>query len=84
MTEPRSVKLKTWMDGYDITWEAVGKQFEMTGASARAMLRKEIMPPDRHMRLLELGFPEELLPIPYELKRGPAPKTPRFPGLAGA
>lgn len=84
MIEPRSLKLKAWMDDYDITWEAVGEQFGISGAGARAMLRKEAIQPERHAQLIKLGFPEELLPIAYDLRRGPVAKKPRFPGLVEA
>ena len=47
------------------------------------MIHSETMPVRHHQALRLAGVPEDCLPTPMDLPRGPKPKIPHFPGLAG-
>lgn len=82
MNVPRTERLGKWMSEHDITYRALGEQLGMSAYGANKMLNQEIMPTHRHADCLRLGFPKDLLPVPFDKKRGPRPKTARFPGLS--
>ena len=83
MNRPRVVRCREWMDAHDITFLALAKQIGMKSDNgARALLSRETLSVFRFNQLRELGFPEDILPIPLDLPRGPRPKEPNFPGLA--
>ena len=50
-------------------------------AGPRMLIARETIPVERYNQLRALGFPEDILPIPLDIPRGPRPKEPRFPGL---
>lgn len=83
-TIPRTERLSKWMSEHDITYRALGEQLGMSAYGANKMLNQEIMPTQRHTDCLRLGFPADLLPVPFDKKRGPRPKEARFPGLVAA
>lgn len=80
---PRSTRLREWMDAHQITDEALGEKLGLHRVSVCRVLNAETMRTVHHAACLELGFPPELLPIPYDKPRGPRPKQPVFPGLVG-
>lgn len=71
----RRLELMLWMEERDITITATAQQLGWPYSTTRYNLM-EGSEPDRRAALLELGFPEELLP-PVVHRRG----RPRFPGL---
>lgn len=73
----RRLKMMLWMEEHDITFTATAEHLGWTFSTTRynLMFGSE---PERRAALLELGFPEELLPP--MVRRG-RPKVPRFPGL---
>lgn len=81
---PRTERLSTWMSERNITYRALGEQLGMSAYGAHRMLHQEVMPTQRHTDCLRLGFPADLLPVPFDKKRGRRPKQPRFPGLVAA
>lgn len=84
MSTNRFVRAKEWMTEHDITYRALGEQLGVSIGGARAFLARDTIPTGRHAQLVELGFPEDILPTPMDLPPGPKPKVPHFPGLAGA
>lgn len=84
MTRPRAVRCREWMQEHDITFPALAAQLGMkSDAGPRMLITRETIPVKRYNQLRALGFPEDILPIPLDLPRGPRPKEPRFPGLMG-
>lgn len=81
---PRTERLNAWMSDHGITCRALGEQLGMSGYGAIRMLNQETMPTQRHEACLRLGFPAELLPLPFDKKRGRPAKEARFPGLMAA
>ena len=74
MTIPRAVRCREWMQERYITFPALAKQLGMKSeAGPRMLIARET--------IRALGFPEDILPIPLDIPRGPRPKEPRFPGL---
>ncbi len=82
--EERCKQLVAWMGEYDITFTAIGEQLGLTGAGASRVCQSETCPPCHHQKLLELGFPSELLPVPKYNGAGRKKRPPRFPGLVHA
>ncbi len=70
----RRIELKLWMEEHDITIQATSRVLGWTPSTTGYNLMKG-SEPKRRAALLELGFPEELLPP--VVRRG----RPRFPGL---
>ena len=71
------------MSAHDITFSALAERLGMkSDASPRSLIARETIPVFRFNQLRTLGFPEDILPIPLDLPRGPRPKEPNFPGLA--
>ena len=82
MTDPRELALRMFMLRHDITYHDIAKIFSLTAGGARSILLRETMFEERHKKLLDLGFPEEVLPapIPYKDGRYSGARTPKFPG----
>ena len=79
---PRSERLRLWMTAHNITDAAIGKHLGITAQAVNKFLLRDTMPVRHHIKCLELGFPEELLPAPYDRPRGRRALAPHFPGLA--
>ncbi len=84
MATERYQRLLLWMADHDITFAALGAQIGKSPGSARYVCINETIAPELHSDMLRLGFPEDLLPAPDKRRRGPRPRTPRFPGLSQA
>ena len=72
-TLPRTERMRQWMAKNEIT--------DLKRSRVTRMLNEETMPTEHYNACLELGIPADILPIPFNKKRGPRPKEPRFPGL---
>lgn len=83
-TLPRTERLRLWMAVHNITDAALGKKLGISAQATNKFMNAEIMPVKHHEKCLELGFPMELLPAPFDRPRGRRPKQPRFPGLVAA
>jgi hypothetical protein len=83
VSEPRIIRLRDWMSEHFITYGAIAKHLGITVTGARWLVSRETIPVERYHQLIELGFPEALLPQPLDIPPGPRPKEPRFPGLMG-
>lgn len=70
----RQEALFLWMRRTGNTFQAWGRQMDMTGGALGTLCKQETMPTGRHAQLLALGVPEELLPRPFDHKPGPKPK----------
>lgn len=81
---PRSVRLKEWMFAHDITHQDIAEQLGITKNASQIYLNGDCMPVRYHEKCVALGFPVELLPMPYDKRRGPGRRKPNFPGLATA
>lgn len=79
MESMRKNRLRQWMIERDITYLAVAKQIDVSLSTASRLLNGESMPVKKHEKLLKLGFPAELLPMPLDKKPGPKAREPRFP-----
>jgi len=74
------------MASHNISDKALGEKLGTSGAAVNKMLRGETMPTKRHQECLVLGFPQDLLPQPYDTGPGrvAGKAAPFFPGLASA
>ena len=77
----RYERLLVWMGDHDITFQATGEQLGVDGATVRFACQGATCPMSHHMKLLELGFPSELLPEALDKPRGRPRKVPKFPGF---
>lgn len=75
---PRRLRLRQWMDKENISFAIIGAVLGCSDATAWRYLTSELIPTHRFFQLVRLGFPEELLPIPYDLPRG-RPKRAAIP-----
>lgn len=73
-------RLREWMRGNDITYASLGQELGVSGAYASRICRAQHIPVRHHARMVELGFPPELLPPAEDRKRGKRALTPRWPG----
>ena len=80
---PRQQGLRQWLLDHDITYPALGAALGLSLSRTKRLIRDEYVSTNIHGRLQALGIPLELLPPALDKKRGPKPKVPRFPGLAG-
>lgn len=82
MAMSRYERLLAWNGDHFISLADIGKQLGMSPSGIRqALLRPEILR-RYHEKLLSLGFPPELLPLPCEQRlRGRRKHAPVFPGL---
>lgn len=80
---PRPESLRKWLRAHDITLAALGRALGVSETRARELIVADTIPTWLHARASVLGIPLELLPPALDKKRGPKPKVPRFPGLAG-
>lgn len=75
----RTVELKVWMRLNNVSSVWAGKELGVRQSTAYDWLfRKETILPEHRERLIELGFPSELLPPGEVRKPGPQPKIPFF------
>lgn len=82
---PRSERLRFWMLEHYITNAALGEQLGISAQAVNRLLKEDTMPVRRHEKCLELGFPKELLPAPFDRPRGVRGfRKPIFPGLVAA
>lgn len=77
----RFQRLRAWMREHGITFKALGEQLGLRYSGARRVCLGETCPSRHHTKMLNLGFPAELLPEAKDLPVGPKPKVPDFPGL---
>ncbi len=74
--------LLLWCEEHDITMPAIAAELGIRSEGAvRKFFQSETMPAAHHARLVELGFPADLLPRGEDRKPGRQPKVPRWPGL---
>lgn len=83
-TLPRSVRLKEWMSAHGIIHQDVAEQLGITKNAVQTYFNGDCMPVRYHEKCVALGFPVELLPMPYDRPRGRTRRKPFFPGLATA
>ena len=69
--------LKEWMRDNRVTFRWTGSKIGITGAGVLRLLRSNRIPVKRHIELIELGFPAELLPKAEDYI--PKGKTPLVP-----
>lgn len=81
---PRTERLRRWMSEHNITDRSLAEVLGLTRARITSMLNQETIPSQHHSTFLQLGFPADILPQPFDKKPGPRPKKPHFPGLAAA
>ena len=77
----RHDRLRRWMLMHSISIAALARQIGASNSSVLYWLKNETMPVRRHRELVALGFPPELLPRAADIRRGPHPVQPDFPGL---
>ncbi|MDR1125692.1 MAG: XRE family transcriptional regulator [Deltaproteobacteria bacterium] len=80
-TPTRYERLRVWMREHGITFTALGEQLGLRYSGARRVCIGTTCPSRHHSKMLELGFPAELLPEAKDMPVGPKPKVPDFPGL---
>lgn len=78
MENQRVIGLKEFMKRYDITYRAIAEHLGITAGAVPYILQSKFIQTERYNKLLSLGFPQEILPIP---KDNPRKKDARFPGL---
>ena len=78
----RYERLLVWMGDHDISFPATGEQLGLSDGGARSVLFRDTCRTVHHNKLIELGFPVELLPEPRDKPRGRPRKIPKFPGLS--
>lgn len=64
--EERQAELKLWMEERHITNQSLADVLGVSRAFVWKMLSRDTMPAKRHKQMLLLGFPDELLPAPYQ------------------
>ena len=81
----RYQRLKGFMVAHRVTLAALAEKLGFGAeSSVRYHLASEVCPTELHAKLLELGFPLELLPRPEDKQRGPAPRQPDWDSLRQA
>ena len=80
-TLPRTERMRQWIAKNEITDRSLAEKLGLKRSRVTRMLNEETMPTEHYNACLELGIPADILPIPFNKKRGPRPKEPRFPGL---
>lgn len=63
---PRTYRMRMWMRYHGITDKVLAKKLGISQPTVNRMLNKEVMPAKAHSVCLEIGFPEEILPIPFD------------------
>lgn len=81
MATNRQERLRLWMEDHEITVKQLAADIGVAKSMARQYLSAETIPTARHMQLVVLGFPLDLLPQPLDKKPGPQKRTPDYPGL---
>ena len=81
MATTRYLRLLAWKVEHTMSFDDIGEKLGMSGNGARQALLKPEIHKDHHKKLLELGFPNDLLPKPCEQGRGRRKRAPNFPGL---
>jgi hypothetical protein len=67
---PRSIRLRHWMTEHGITCSITAKILGCSNTSAWRFLQGDTIPPQKRDMLVKVGFPQELLPDPYQTRRG--------------
>ncbi|MFR8055917.1 MAG: helix-turn-helix domain-containing protein [Bilophila wadsworthia] len=80
-TLPRTERMRQWMSKNEITDRSLAEKLGLKRPRVTRMLNEETMPTKHHRSCLALGIPADILPVPFDKKRGPRPKEPRFPCL---
>ncbi len=70
----RQEALELWKRRNGLSFAEMGRRIGLTGEQVSNLCGSETMPPHRHLQLLGLGIPAELLPPPLYRKPGPKPK----------
>lgn len=83
-TQSRYIRRCEWMNEHRITYVAIGEQLGISATAVSRMLYSETMPVKRHQQMLALGFPDDMLPVPFDRPRGRPKNVPIFPGLAAS
>ncbi len=83
-TLPRSIRLADWLAEHNIRYRDIGHELGISTAAAHKMLKQDTMPTVHHAKCIALGFPPEILPEPYDIKRGRPAGKPLFPGLVAS
>ena len=78
-TLPRTERMRQWMAKNEITDRSLAEKLGLKRSRVTRMLNEETMPTEHYNACLELGIPADILPIPFNKKRGPRPKEPQFP-----
>lgn len=63
--EERLSELVLWMEERKITMQTLADAMGVSRAFVSTMLHRETMPAKRHRQLIILGFPDHVLPEPY-------------------
>lgn len=77
----RYEQLKAWLEGYNITQQAIADKLNIRQQAVYLLLSGETMPTGHHAKLIALGFPENLLPMALDKPKGRPAKEPRWPAL---
>ena len=78
----RYEELKKFLAEYNITHAAIANQLGLRQQGIHSLLRGETMPTVHHVKLIALGFPENLLPTPLDKSRGRQAKVPCWPAFS--
>lgn len=76
--------LLSWMKERDISFSALSEQLGVSSSTARYACQRETCPTNHYKKLVTLGFPKDLLPIPLDKQGGRPKRIPKFPGLMQA
>lgn len=68
---PRWLRLRAWMLEHSVTCAVLGKALGCSSPYAYRLISEDFIPRKRHVQLVQIGVPCELLPQPKDPKRGP-------------
>lgn len=71
----RQEALRVWMHRNGLTFTEMARRMDVTSNLVSKLCDQETMPVHRHMQLLGMGVPVELLPQALDIKPGPKPRT---------
>ena len=71
----RRLRLRKWMEKERLSFAIIGAVLRCSDATAWRYLTSETIPTHRFAQLVSLGFPSEILPIPYDIPRGRPKRT---------
>ena len=69
----REEKLRAFMAIKKVTLVHLAKEMDISPNAVKYLLFNKTMPTRRHKELLDIGFPEDLLPPAEDRKMGPKP-----------